>query len=179
MSNRPEVLILDSAAIARALTRMAHEIAERHDESRCVVLVGIQEGGVHLVERLSQALAGIWGHSVPVGVLDVNMHRDDLHIQAAPEVHETKMPFDVTEKTVILVDDVLCSGRTIRAALDTLNDFGRPSRVQVAVLVDRGHRELPIKADFIGKNVPTSLRERIEMDIGRDGAGARVVLVKA
>jgi pyrimidine operon attenuation protein/uracil phosphoribosyltransferase len=174
-----EVLILDASAMARALTRMAHEIAERHTESAGVVLMGIQRGGVHLANRIAGSLGNIWGHPVSAGALDVNMHRDDLHIQAAPEVHETRIPFDVSGKSVILVDDVLFSGRTIRAALDALNDIGRPSRVQVAVLVDRGHRELPIKADFVGKNVPTSLRERIQVDLREDGVEDRVLLLKA
>jgi pyrimidine operon attenuation protein/uracil phosphoribosyltransferase len=107
------------------------------------------------------------------------MHREDLHTQLAPQVHETRIPFDITDKTVVLVDDVLFSGRTIRAALDALNDFGRPSRVQLAVLIDRGHRELPIKADFVGKNVPTSLRERIQVRLREDGGTDRVSLVKA
>jgi len=165
--------------MSRALTRIAHEIAERNDESSGVVLVGVQRGGVHLVRRLSAALSAIWQHPVPEGSLDVNMHRDDLHIQVAPEVHETRIPFDITNKTVVLVDDVLFSGRTIRAALDALNDFGRPSRVQLAVLVDRGHRELPIKADFVGKNVPTSLRERIFVHLREDGETDCVTLRKA
>jgi pyrimidine operon attenuation protein/uracil phosphoribosyltransferase len=178
MPETVEVLILDATAIARALTRMAHEIAERHEQSHGVVLVGVQEGGVHLAARLSQSLAGIWGHAVPTGALDVNMHRDDLHIQAAPEVHETRIPFDISGKNLILVDDVLFSGRTVRAALDALNDIGRPASVQVAVLVDRGHRELPIKADFVGKNVPTSLRERIQVELKEDGGEDRILLVK-
>jgi pyrimidine operon attenuation protein / uracil phosphoribosyltransferase len=179
VSVSPEVLILDSASIARVLTRIAHEIAERNDQSAGVVLVGIQKGGVHLAQRLAVLLAGIWMNPVPVGSLDINMHRDDLATQLAPEVHETRMPFDVTGKTVVLVDDVLFTGRTIRAALDSLNDFGRPARVQLAVLVDRGHRELPMKADFVGKNVPTSLRERVQVGLREDGGEDRVSLVKA
>ena len=117
---------------------------------------GIPEGGVPLAQRLSATLKSIWNHAVPVGTLDVSMHRDDLGQRAAPQVHPTVVPFDVTGKTVVFVDDVLFSGRTIRAAMDALNDFGRPSCIQLAVLVDRGHRELPIKADFVGKNVPTA-----------------------
>jgi pyrimidine operon attenuation protein/uracil phosphoribosyltransferase len=157
------IIILNSPALHRALTRIAHEIAERNDASGEVVLVGVQRGGVHLAQRLGGLLNGIWGHPVPVGHLDVGMHRDDLDQQVAPRIHPTIIPFDVTGKTVVLVDDVLFSGRTTRAALDALNDFGRPKRIQLAVLIDRGHRELPIKADFIGKNVPTSLSERINV----------------
>ena len=154
-------VILNSQAIQRALTRVAHEIAERNESGADVVLIGIQRGGVPLAERLSALLAGIWGHPVLTGELDVSMHRDDLHQRAAPNVRPTVIPFDVTGKTVVFIDDVLFKGRTIRAAMDALNDFGRPQRIQLAVLVDRGHRELPIKADFVGKNVPTSLTERV------------------
>jgi pyrimidine operon attenuation protein/uracil phosphoribosyltransferase len=179
MSGSPEVVILDGAALARALTRIAHEIVERNEEASRIVLVGVQRGGVHLARRLAALLEGIWGRPVPVGTLDTNLHRDDLHIQAAPQLHPTEIPFDVTDKTVVLVDDVLFSGRTIRAALDALNDLGRPRRVQLAVLVDRGHRELPIKADFVGKNVPTSLREQIRVLLGEEGHADRVTLVKA
>lgn len=154
-------IILNDQAIHRALTRIAHEIAERNETSSEVVVVGIQRGGVPLAERLSSLLADIWRQPVPTGHLDVSMHRDDLGQRAAPNVQPTIIPFDITGKTVILVDDVLFSGRTIRAAMDSLNDFGRPKRIQLAVLIDRGHRELPIKADFVGKNVPTSLNEKI------------------
>jgi pyrimidine operon attenuation protein/uracil phosphoribosyltransferase len=178
MLDQPEVVILDEAAIARALTRIAHEIAERNVDSRNVVLVGVQRGGVHLGRRLSQLLAAIWGHLVPVGDLDINMHRDDLHTQPAPTVHPTEIPGDITDKTVVLVDDVLFTGRSTRAALDALNDFGRPRRIQLAVLIDRGHRELPIKADFVGKNVPTALSERVNLRLREEEGEDRVELVK-
>lgn len=174
-----EILILDATAIGRALTRIAHEIAERNPESRGVMVVGIQVGGVHLARRIGSLLESIWGHTVPVGALDINMHRDDLHRQPAPEVHATEIPGDITERTLVLVDDVLFSGRTIRAALDALNDFGRPRCIQLAVLVDRGHRELPIKADFVGKNVPTALRERVEVHLRETGGRDAVSLLKA
>lgn len=154
-------VILNGQAIRRALTRIAHEIAERNETGGDVVLVGIQRGGVPLAQRLGQLLGEIWNQAVPTGHLDVSMHRDDLGQRAAPELQPTMIPFDVTGKTVVLVDDVLFSGRTIRAAMDSLNDFGRPKRIQLAVLVDRGHRELPIKADFVGKNVPTALHEKV------------------
>jgi pyrimidine operon attenuation protein/uracil phosphoribosyltransferase len=154
-------VILNAQAIQRALTRIAHEIAERNEASSEVVLIGIQRGGVALAQLLGQILSGIWHHPTPLGQLDVSMHRDDLDERAAPDVQPTVIPFDVTGKTVVLVDDVLFSGRTIRAAMDALNDFGRPKKIQLAVLVDRGHRDLPIKADFVGKNVPTSLDEKI------------------
>lgn len=169
-------IVLNATAIQRALTRIAHEINERNEISADVVLVGIQSGGVPLAERLAGLLGGIWGQPVPSGALDVSMHRDDLDQRAAPTVHPTVIPFDVTGKTVVLVDDVLFSGRTIRAAMDALNDFGRPQKIQLAVLVDRGHRELPIKADFVGKNVPTSLAQKIRVRVGETGAEDEVAL---
>src|SRR5580692_11223914 len=159
-------VILDAPAIARALARIAHEIAERNEQSAEVALVGIPVGGDVLAARLGKILEDIWKHPVPVGVLDVSMHRDDLDRRAAPKVYPTVMPFDVNGKTIVLVDDVLFSGRTTRAAMDALNDFGRPKKIQLAVLVDRGHRELPIKADFVGKNVPTAPDEKIRVLIG-------------
>ncbi|MGA3285615.1 MAG: bifunctional pyr operon transcriptional regulator/uracil phosphoribosyltransferase PyrR [Verrucomicrobiota bacterium] len=164
-------VILDAVTIQRALTRIAHEIAERNKVSTEVVLVGIPTGGVPLARRLGDILSEIWKQPVPVGTLDVSMHRDDLDQRAAPKIHPTVIPFDVTGKTVVLVDDVLFSGRTIRAAMDALNDFGRPRKIQLAVLVDRGHRELPIKADFVGKNVPTALEEKISLRLAENGEG--------
>ncbi len=169
-------LILNGPAIQRALTRIAHEIAERNEAGGEVVLVGIQRGGVLLAERLKSLLAGIWGQDVPLGSLDISMHRDDLDRRVAPHVHPTVIPFDVTGRTVVLVDDVLFSGRTTRAAMDALNDFGRPKRIQLAVLIDRGHRELPIKADFVGKNVPTSLAESVQVRLAEDVGKDEVVL---
>ena len=172
-------VLLNATAINRVLTRIAHEIAERNDDSKAVMLVGVQRGGVLLATRLGEILKGIWDHPVPVGKLDVTMHRDDLAQQPAPDVHPTVIPFDVDGKTVILVDDVLFSGRTTRAAMDALNDFGRPSRIQLAVLVDRGHRELPIKADFVGKNVPTSRAELIDVRLKETSGQDVVYLEKA
>ena len=171
-------LILNAAAITRALTRIAHEIAERNEISDQVVIVGIQRGGVPLAERLAALLAGIWGQPVPHGNLDVSMHRDDLDHRLAPDVYPTVIPFDVTGKTVVLVDDVLFSGRTTRAAMDALNDFGRPKCIQLAVLIDRGHRELPIKADFIGKNIPTALNQSVTVRVSEPGVPDEVLLVK-
>lgn len=156
-------VILNAPAIARALTRIAHEIAERNEGSEEVVLVGIQRGGVPLAGRISAILAGLWNHPVPTGSLDVAMHRDDLDHRVAPNVHPTMIPFDVNGRTVVLVDDVLFNGRTIRAAMDALMDFGRPRVVQVVGLVDRGHRELPIKLDYVGKNLPTRSSEEVHL----------------
>ncbi len=173
-----KTIILNAQSIHRVLTRIAHEIVERNDGPQSVVVVGVQRGGIHLAERLGQLLKGIWGHPVPVGKLDVSMHRDDLDQHAAPNIQPTVMPFDINGKTVVLVDDVLFSGRTTRAALDALNDFGRARRIQLAVLVDRGHRELPIKPDFIGKNVPTAANERIEVQLKEETTGEDAVYLE-
>jgi pyrimidine operon attenuation protein/uracil phosphoribosyltransferase len=163
-------VLLDAGAIQRALTRIAHEIAERNEQGTEVVLIGIPQGGVPLAQRLAKVLAEIWRHAVPTGSLDVSMHRDDLDHRAAPTIYPTEIPCDVNRKTVVLVDDVLFSGRTVRAAMDALNDFGRPKRIQLAVLIDRGHRELPIKADFVGKNVPTAAHEKVRVCLGENDA---------
>jgi pyrimidine operon attenuation protein/uracil phosphoribosyltransferase len=172
------IIIMNASAMQRALTRMAHEIVERNESGTDVVLIGIQRGGVIVAERLAKISGEIWTTPVPTGKLDVGMHRDDLADHAAPPMHPTVIPFDVTGKTVILVDDVLFSGRTTRAALDALNDFGRPKRIQLAVLVDRGHRELPIKADFVGKNAPTSLTEKVIVRFREVDKADEVVLEK-
>src|SRR5262249_7163512 len=169
-------VILNGPAMQRALTRIAHEIAERNESSQEVVLVGIQRGGVPLAQRLGKSLLGIWGHPAPTGSLHVSMHRDDLDQRVAPNMQPTVIPFDVNGKTVVLVDDVLFSGRTVRAAMDALNDFGRPRKIQLAVLVDRGHRELPIKADFVGKNVPTSQTENVHVRLSDTSGADEVVL---
>ena len=172
-----KTVILNASAIHRVLTRIAHEIAERNEDNQSLVIVGVQRGGINLAERLGAILKNIWGISVPVGRLDVSMHRDDVG-QQLPKVHPTVIPFDLHDRTVVLVDDVLFSGRTTRAAMDALNDFGRPRRIQLAVLIDRGHRELPIKADFVGKNVPTSRTERIDVQLKEQGGQDVVYLEK-
>ena len=148
--------ILDEAEIRRATIRIAHEILERNKGADDLVLVGIAARGDDLARRLAGQILDIEGTKVPVGALDITFYRDDIGLRAeAPEVHETRVDFDINGRTVVLVDDVLFTGRTIRAALDALVDFGRPRQIQLAVLVDRGHRELPIRADYVGKNVPT------------------------
>src|SRR5256885_327906 len=176
MAEKP--VILNASAIHRVLTRIGHEIVERNDEGRSVVLVGVQRGGIYLTQRLAEILNNIWGFPVPVGSLDVSMHRDDVGHQPAPKVHPTVIPFDLHDRTVVLVDDVLFSGRTARAAMDALNDFGRPRRIQLAVLIDRGHRELPIKADFVGKNVPTALTENVHVRLKEMGGEDEVRVEK-
>ena len=169
--------LLDAEDVRRALTRIAHEIIERDKGATDVVLVGIANRGDHLARRLATEIQRIEGTEVRVGVLDITFYRDDIGLKAeAPEVHETRIPFDISGTTVVLVDDVLFTGRTIRAAMDALMDFGRPRRIQLAVLVDRGHRELPIRADFVGKNVPTRRADDVRVLVTElDGDDAVVV----
>jgi pyrimidine operon attenuation protein/uracil phosphoribosyltransferase len=169
--------LMDQAEIGRAVTRIAHEILERNKGAGAVVLVGIAARGDDLARRLAGEILRIEGQPVPVGALDITFYRDDIGIRAeAPEVHETRIDFDVNDRVVVLVDDVLFTGRTIRAALDALVDFGRPTAIQLAVLVDRGHRELPIRADFVGKNVPTRKDEDVRVALQEvDGEDAVLV----
>ena len=161
---KPRGHLLDAAEIRRAVTRIAHEILERNKGPGELALVGIAARGDDLARRLANEVRRIEGAEVPVGTLDITFYRDDIGMRAeAPEVHQTDIPFDVTDKTVVLVDDVLFTGRTIRAAMDAVVDYGRPRAIQLAVLVDRGHRELPIRADFVGKNVPTRADELVRV----------------
>jgi len=166
--------VLDERDIARALTRISHEILERNKGGRDLVLLGIPSRGVPLAHRIAERIEAVEGYAVPVGSLDVTMYRDDLRLKPARALMRTDIPADgIDDRVVVLVDDVLFSGRTIRAALDALNDVGRPSAVRLAVLVDRGHRELPIRADFVGKNLPTSLVERVQVRLAdTDGVDA-------
>ena len=156
-------VVLDSDDISRALTRISHEILERNKGSEDLALLGIPTRGAHLATRIGERLSSIEGRDVPVGVLDITMYRDDLRQQPTRSPQRTDVRFDVDGKTIVLVDDVLFSGRTIRAALEAVSDLGRPRAVQLAVLVDRGHRELPIRADYVGKNLPTSLSEKVRV----------------
>ena len=171
-----EKTILDGNAIHRGLTRIAHEIAERNTEIDRVGLIGIQRGGIHLAKRLVKLLSDIWWQPTPFGVIDVSMHRDDISQRGVVTVQSTEVPFDVEGRTLVLVDDVLFTGRTVRAALDAVHHLGRPRCIQLAVLVDRGHRELPIKPDFVGKNLPTSLEERIQVSLTETGGDDSVSL---
>jgi len=170
-------VVLDSSDIHRALTRIAHEILERNRGSDDLILLGIPSRGVPLAHRVAEHIAAVEGYDVPVGSLDVTMYRDDLRLKPARTLLPTQIPDGgIDDKIVVLVDDVLFSGRTIRAALDALNDVGRPRAVQLAVLVDRGHRELPIRADFVGKNLPTSLVQRVRVHLtGVDDEDAVVI----
>jgi pyrimidine operon attenuation protein/uracil phosphoribosyltransferase len=168
-------IVLDADRISRSLTRIAHEIVERNRGVEDLALVGIRTRGVPLARRLAQLLRGISHHDVPTGALDITLYRDDLMrtaVGAQPLIRKTEIPFSIDDKRILLVDDVLYTGRTIRAALDALIEFGRPKAIQLIALVDRGHRELPIKADYVGKNVPTSPAQSIQVRLseidGRD-----------
>jgi pyrimidine operon attenuation protein/uracil phosphoribosyltransferase len=155
---------MDGEKIRRALSRIAHEIIERHKTSGSIALVGIQSRGVPMARRLAAAIRSLGGPDVPVGVLDINLYRDDVSLGSEqPVLRKTEIPFGVSGVKVVLVDDVLFTGRTIRAALDALIDLGRPEVIQLAVLVDRGHRELPIRADYVGHNLPTARSEQVEV----------------
>ena len=160
--------VMDADRMSRALTRIAHEILERNRGVDEIALVGIRTRGVPLARRLARALKDITGDEVPTGALDITLYRDDLMRHAVgpqPLVRRTEIPFSIDDKRILLVDDVLYTGRTIRAALDALIDFGRPKAIQLVVLVDRGHRELPIKADYVGKNLPTSLKQSVQVHL--------------
>lgn len=169
--------LLDKNEIERAITRIAHEIIERNKGTKSLCLVGIQRGGVHLANRISEKIRLIEQAEIPVGSLDISLYRDDVGIRKDhPLVRKTDIKGDITDMNVVLVDDVLFTGRSIRAAMEALMDFGRPAQIQLAVLIDRGHRELPIKADFVGKNVPTSIDETIEVRLKEEGVEDKVLI---
>jgi pyrimidine operon attenuation protein / uracil phosphoribosyltransferase len=158
--------IMSAEDMRRALVRIAHEIAERNEGLTNVILAGIPRRGMPLAQRIAAAMADFEGVLVPVGQLDITLYRDDLRLRGpTPLVHKTSIQPDVTGRTVVIVDDVLYTGRTVRAALDAIADLGRPARIQLAVLIDRGHRELPIRADFVGKNVPTARSEQVQVRV--------------
>lgn len=165
--SKNEIEVVDDAAMKRALTRITYEIIERNKGIEDLVLVGIKTRGIYLAQRIASRLKQLEGVSIPVGELDISLYRDDVHESDGrePEVNGSNIPISIEGKQVILVDDVLFTGRTIRAALDALMDIARPRKISLAVLVDRGHRELPIRADFVGKNVPTSLDEQIKVEV--------------
>ena len=169
--------VLDGAEIARALTRVSHEIVERTKGGADIVLLGIPTRGVYLAQRIAERIRGIEGLEVPVGSLDITLYRDDLRRTPARALLPTTIPAGgIDDKIVVLVDDVLFSGRTIRAALDAMNDVGRPRAVQLAVLVDRGHRELPIRPDYVGKNIPTSKAEKVHVHVAEHDSQDAVVI---
>ncbi len=168
--------VLDEHALDRALTRIAHEILERNAGADELAFVGLRTRGVTLAQRLAAKIARIDGVQLPVGTLDISLYRDDLGLRSAPVVRGTDVPFPMKDKIVVLVDDVLFTGRTIRAALDAMIDLGRPRMVQLAVLVDRGHRELPIRPDYVGKNLPTSRRESVAVRLREHDGEDRVLI---
>ena len=177
---KDDKLIMDAGDISRAMIRIAHEILERNKGVNDLALVGIRTGGVHLAHRLVKRIQSIEGVQIPIGELDITLYRDDLALRKnQPILRKTSVPFDMTNKVVVLVDDVLFTGRTIRAAMDGLMDLGRPEEIQLAVLVDRGHRQLPIKANYIGKNLPTSRDEQIQVLLEEDGEQDRVLILKS
>jgi pyrimidine operon attenuation protein/uracil phosphoribosyltransferase len=172
-------LVMDQDDISRAVRRIAHEISERNRGAAEVVLVGIHTRGIPLANRVRAELAAIEGIDVPVGTLDIGLYRDDLASRPAPVIGRTEIPVPIDGRCVVLVDDVLFTGRTIRAGLDALADIGRPARIQLAALVDRGHRELPIRADYIGKNLPTSEKERVKVMLDETDASEGVWIEEA
>ena len=171
--------IMSQEDIGRALARVAHEILERNRGASDLLLVGIRTRGVFLARRLAERLAEFEGTEVPVASLDISLYRDDLQERSRPVVQPTDMPVSIQGKRVVLVDDVLFTGRTIRAAMDALNDFGRPDQIQLAILLDRGHRELPIRADFVGQNIPTGMDEKIKVRLLESDGTDEVALVRA
>jgi pyrimidine operon attenuation protein/uracil phosphoribosyltransferase len=180
----PAKLLLDDESISRTLSRIAHEIIERNDDLEAVALVGIHTRGVPLAQRLRRLVEERSGEELALGQLDITFHRDDVHVRAGqaprrpqPLVRDTKLEFELEGRTVILVDDVLYTGRTIRAAIDALFEYGRPNRVQLAVLADRGHRELPIRPDYVGKNLPTTHGERVQVELVEVDEVDRVLLI--
>ncbi len=184
MSNKTErqtespVQVMDGDAIRRALRRIAHEIIERNPALGMIVLAGIPLRGTEIARRLHEIIQSIEKISIPLGTIDVAMHRDDVGTRAElPLVHPSNLPLPLEEKTVVIVDDVLFTGRTVRAAMDAITSFGRPARIQLAVLVDRGHRELPIRADYVGKNIPTAPGERVRLQLSENQADEGVWLV--
>jgi pyrimidine operon attenuation protein/uracil phosphoribosyltransferase len=177
---RVKAVVMDATALDRSLTRIAHEVVEGNKGAEGLAFAGIVTRGAVLAQRLADRIRAIEGVDVPVGTIDISFYRDDVATRLNPEVKRTDVPFDVTGRCVVLIDDVLFTGRTIRAAMDALMDYGRPSTVRLAVLVDRGHRELPIRADYVGKNVPTSGREAVKVRLVEiDGEDGVVILEPA
>ena len=171
--------LMDEAAMSRALIRISHEIVEHNDGLENVAIIGIQKRGVPLAMRLRKLLEEIEGVKVPMGILDITFYRDDLSMLSAhPVVNGTDIPFDVNGKKIILVDDVLYTGRTTRAAIENIFDMGRPANIQLAILIDRGHRQLPFRADYVGKNVPTAITEHIDVEVKEVDGKDRVILLK-
>jgi len=180
MEQKVKAVILTPEDINRIITRLSHEILEKNRGTENLVLVGLRTRGAFIAERISQRIKEIEGVEVPTGYLDVTLYRDDFRTRLKqPSVEVTNIPFQIDGKNVVLIDDVLYTGRTVRAALDALMDFGRPTRIYLAVLVDRGHRELPIRADFVGKNIPTSIGEEVKVKMKEIDGEDTVLLVES
>lgn len=177
MGFKEKALIMDSEAMGRAIVRIAHEILEKNRGAENLALVGIRNRGIFFAQRLARKIREIEGVELSVGSLDVTFYRDDVAVYSHPKIYKTEIPFDVTGKIIVLVDDVLYTGRTTRASMDAIMDYGRPAAMQLAVMIDRGHRELPIRADYIGKNIPTSRKERVQVNVAEvDGEDSVVIL---
>ena len=173
------ILVMDTAAIQRALRRVAHEIVERNPDLNRIILAGIPSRGNEIARRIAETISTIEKAAIAVGTIDVAMHRDDVGTRTElPVVKASDLPLPLETKTIIIVDDVLFTGRTVRAAMDAITSFGRPARIQLAVLIDRGHRELPIRADYVGKNLPTAPDEKVRLRLGEEGSEEGVWLVK-
>jgi len=172
--------LMDEKDMARALVRLSHEIMEKNKQTKDLALIGIQRRGIYLAQRMSKLMEEMVKEKVPTGSLDITLYRDDLsRIAYQPIVRDTEIPFSIDDKKIVLVDDVLYTGRTVRAAIDALLDLGRPKKIELAVLVDRGHRELPIRADYVGKNIPTSSKEMVEVKVRElDGKDEVLILKK-
>ncbi|HHJ01020.1 bifunctional pyr operon transcriptional regulator/uracil phosphoribosyltransferase PyrR [Candidatus Aerophobetes bacterium] len=172
--------LMDEKDMARALVRLSHEIIEKNKQTKDLALIGIQRRGIYLAQRMSKLMEEMVKEKVPTGSLDITLYRDDLsRIAYQPIVRDTEIPFSIDDKKIVLVDDVLYTGRTVRAAIDALLDLGRPKKIELAVLVDRGHRELPIRADYVGKNIPTSSKEMVEVKVRElDGKDEVLILKK-
>ncbi|MEE8124714.1 MAG: bifunctional pyr operon transcriptional regulator/uracil phosphoribosyltransferase PyrR [Nitrospirales bacterium] len=180
MSSSQERILMDVQEMSRALTRISHEILERNKGVQELALVGIRTGGVFLAQRMAGRIQQIENREVPIGELDITLYRDDLSIRKdQPEIRKTIIPFNISDLKIVLVDDVLFTGRTIRAALDGLMDLGRPSEIQLAVLVDRGHRQLPIRANYVGKSIPTAREENVQVFFEELGQTDRVSILTA
>jgi pyrimidine operon attenuation protein/uracil phosphoribosyltransferase len=176
----PEKMLMSPVDMERALVRVAHEIVERNRGAERLVLVGMQTRGAPLAQRLAATIKKLEGFIIPVGSLNISLYRDDLSsLELKPVIHRTDIPTDITDKHVILVDDVFYTGRSIRAAMDAIMDIGRPNTIQLAVLVDRGHRELPIRADYIGKNIPTSMIEEIRVQVTEIDGEDKVIILQS
>ncbi|GAB4366758.1 MAG: bifunctional pyr operon transcriptional regulator/uracil phosphoribosyltransferase PyrR [Calditrichia bacterium] len=179
MEEKLKAVILNEDDIQRIITRLSHEILEKNRGTKDLVVIGIHTRGAHLAKRISQKIQEIEQVEIPTGFLDVTLYRDDFRTKLKqPSVEVTNIPFKIDEKNIVLVDDVLYTGRSVRAALDALMDFGRPARIYLAVLVDRGHRELPIRPDFVGKNIPTSIGEEIKVQLKEVDSEDRVILIE-